>query len=386
MNSPPSSSPPPPPGWSPQGGTIPPVGAGPRPIMHMPVMAGPTPVVVQVKAKSGGLTRAVMFVLGLALFAGAFVVGIIVGVGGMLAGAEYNSMVLQEPYRRGGAQEVAIVPIVGEIDDRQAAFVHAAVEHILDESNFSGVILRVDSPGGAVAPSDQIWHEVERLKNAGLPVIASYGGMAASGGYYVSCGADAIVAEETCITGSIGAIGQVLTFSEAMQKIGVQPVTVVSSGSPEKDVANDPFRPWTEKDKQTVRLMLDAAYSVFFDRVKAGRIQVIKDISSLRSVADGRVFTAKQALENGLIDSIGYLDDAIAQLETRCGIPSGRANVIMLQQPPSLFGDGLLGLSRGGLGSTDTSPLPAAAAALNGESLRKMLNELSSPRVMYLMH
>jgi protease-4 len=344
-------------------------------------MGPPQQVVVQVKTKSGGFARAIMFVLGLALFAAAFLCGIIVGVGGMLAGAEYNSMVLQEPYRAGGGNALAILPIVGEIDDRQAAFVHAAVDEILEEDKFSGVILRVDSPGGAVSPSDQIWHDVERLKKAGLPVMASYGGLAASGGYFVSCGADSIIAEETCITGSIGAIGQVLTFGEAMQKIGVQPVTVVASGSPEKDVANDAFRAWTDKDKQTIRLMLDAAYETFASRVKAGRSKTIKDAAALRTVADGRVFTARQALQNGLVDGIGYLDDVIVQMETRCGIPTGRANVLLLSKPPTLFGDGLIGLAR----QVDLAQ-PQISLPLDGESLRKSLNQLSSPRVMYLMH
>jgi protease IV len=356
--------------------------------MHMPMMAGPTPVVVQVHAKSGGLTRAILFVLGLALFAGAFVFGIMIGVGAMLAGAEYESVVLEETYRSGSGQSVAIVPIVGEIDDAQASFVHAAVDDIINSGGrFAGVILRVDSPGGGVSASDQIWHDIERLKGAGYPVIASFGGVAASGGYYVSCGADAIVAEQTCITGSIGVIAQVLTFGETMQKIGVQPVTIVASGSPEKDVANDAFRPWNDKDRQTIRVMLDSAYDTFFDRVKKGRANVIKDTSALRTIADGRIYTTKQALESGLVDSMGYLDDAIAQMETRCGISSGRANVIMLHEPPSFFGDGLFGMARQGVHARTQTRTPAPALpALDGESVRRMLSELSSPRVMYLMN
>lgn len=343
----------------------------------------PHPVVVHVQAKSGGLTRAIMLMLGLVLFAMVFIVGVFIGIGGMLAGAEYNKMVLQQPWRDGTGRTIAIIPIEGAIDERQAAFVRAAADEVIKSRAFAGVILRVDSPGGGVSASDQIWHDVERIKKAGYPVVASFGGVAASGGYYVSCAADAIVAEQTCITGSIGVIAQVLTFSEAMSKVGIQPVTMVASGSPEKDTANDPFRAWTEKDRQSIRLMLDSAYDVFYSRVKAGRNKVIASDEALRAVANGSIFTAEQALNNGLVDSIGYLDDAIVQMESRCGIATDRAKVVRLSRPPSLFGDGLLGI-------THPEHHDASAVSMDRawspESIRRVMEELSTPRVLYRLH
>lgn len=378
----PPPPPPPPPGW----------GAGqpmPQPRQPMPYApyAPPQPVIVQVQPKHGGFGRAVMFVFGLTLFLGVFIVGIfvgigmLVGVGSMIAGTEYQSVVIQEQYRHGSGRALAIIPIEGEIDDRMAEFVHSAVDEVINSSKFAGVILRVDSPGGGVSASDQIWHEIDRLKKSGYPVIASYGGMAASGGYYVSCGADSIVAEQTCITGSIGVIAHVLTFGGTMEKIGVQPVTLVASGSPEKDTANDMFRAWNDKDKQSLRVMLDAAYETFFDRVKTGRASVITDVAALRSIANGSVYTAQQAQKNGLVDSIGYLDDAIAQMEKRCSIPAGRADVTMLRWPwPSIFS--LFGAAHhGGHASAQAS----SESGFDAQTLRKTLDDLGTPRVMYLM-
>ena len=127
------------------------------------------------------------------------------------------------------------------------------------------------------------------------------------------------MAEETSITGSIGVIAQVLTFEGLMDKVGVKPVTLVATGSPEKNVANDMFRTWDDADKAKIRLMLDSAYATFNQRVKAGRGKVITDPTKIDALANGSIYTAKQAKDSGLIDGIGYLDNAIAQAETLGG-------------------------------------------------------------------
>lgn len=353
-----SPTPPPPPPPPP-----PPRGPQPQP-----------PQVVQVVARSGGFTQAVILVLALFLFAAVFFTGITFGVIGMLAAGQVDDVVLERNIRDGGTQRIAILPVNGAIDDDQARFVRAAVAHILDDSSIEGVVLRVDSPGGGVAPSDQIWHEVGRLQRARLPVVASFGGVAASGGYYVACATDHIVAEPTCITGSIGVIAQVLTVESLMAKIGVEPVTMVASGSPEKDVANDIMRAWTEADRSKVQTILDAAYGVFNARVAAGRVRALPDPAAVDAVANGSIFTAEQALANGLVDQIGYLDDAIAVAEQRAGILSGRAEVVELTLPPSLFSaNGILGQA-------------PSSRAIDAESIRMMLHELMTPRAMYLLH
>ncbi len=330
------------------------------------------PQVVYVAAKSGGLTRAILTMLGLFLFAGVFIIGLTLGIVIMIAGASYENVVLRETYRSGGASKVAIIPVEGVIDDAQAEFVHAAVKDVLSDSSIAAVVLRVDSPGGGVTASDQIWYEVKRMQDAGLPVVASYGSVAASGGYYVSCAADHIMAEETTITGSIGVIAQILTMEGLMDKVGVEPVTLVATGSPEKDVANNMFRSWNDADKAKIRAVLDAAYTTFNTRVRDGRQHVITDASQIDSVANGSIYTARQAQENGLIDSIGYLDDAIAQAETLGNVPAGRATVIRIRKPPTLFGDFMFAARQ------QRQPLDA-------DQVRSFVNDLASPRVMYLM-
>lgn len=371
---PPPSGPyrPQPPAQPPYGYASPPPPPPPPPYPYYQ----PPPQQLHITAKSGGFTRAVVFMAAMFLFIGVFVAGIILGVGAMLAGSSVDSVVLEEPYQHGGGARIAVIPIEGIIDGSMSVFARDAVDHAI-EKNFDAVILRVDSPGGGVASSDRIWYEIERLKKAGVPVVASYGGIAASGGYYVSCGADHIMAEPTCITGSIGVIAQVLTLEGLMTKIGIEPITLVATGSPRKDVANDIFHSWTEEDRQTVVQMLDAAYVTFVDRVAAGRATTLPSAETVQLLADGSIFTAAQASGNGLIDSVGYLDDAIRHVETMSlRKAAGSADVVFLRYPPPLFGDGLLMQARQG---------GSGAAALDGERLRTLANELAAPRLMYLM-
>ncbi|MEE8154021.1 MAG: signal peptide peptidase SppA [Phycisphaerales bacterium] len=331
------------------------------------------PQVVHVVAKSGGLSRALMFVLGLFLFAGVFVVGLTIGLTMMFAISNVPTAILEEVYRDGDRNNVAVIPIVGIIESGKAAYVRSAVDYALQQSNIRAIVLRVDSPGGGVTSSDQIWYEIERLKKAGLPIIASYGGVAASGGYYVSCGADEIVAEPTCITGSIGVIAQIFTFEGLMDKVGIEPVTLVATGSPEKNTANDLFRSWNDKDRQKILTMLDAAYDTFNQRVKDGRKTAITDAATIDALADGSIFTAQAAVANGLVDRIGYLDDAITRAETAAGLRVGSSTVVYLRQPPS-FSDMLMAHEQ-----------PRPASLLDADTIRSFVNDLGSPRVMYLM-
>ena len=138
------------------------------------------PQVVQVVAKPGGFWRAMSIIAGLFLFGAVFIVGIVMGIAVMVAGANYDTVIVPEPYRNGDDRyTVAVIPVEGVIDERQAEFVRAAVDYALDDSSIRAVVLRVDSPGGGVTPSDQIWYEINRLKKQGMPVVASYGGVAA---------------------------------------------------------------------------------------------------------------------------------------------------------------------------------------------------------------
>jgi protease-4 len=367
MDQTPRPTPPPPPPGSPA-----PVAAAPAPV------AGVTSIRLQ--PAPAGLGRIIAGVItGVAAVAAVFVIGmgagvVLIGVLGLaLGGGTLDQAVLWSTYRRGGSSTVAIVPVKGVIDGRRAEFVRLAVRDVLANSSVKAVVLRVDSPGGGVTASDEIWFEVERLRGAGLPVIASYGSVAASGGYYVSCAADFIMAQETCVTGSIGVIAQILTFDGLMDKVGVEPVTLVARRSPRKSVANDVFRAWTEEDRTQVLGMLDTAYDIFNARVSAGRSTVITDPERLDAIANGSIFGAQAALDSGLIDGIGYLDDAIARAEQAAGLATGSATVRRLSERPSLFG---MPLVRAG---DDRNPL------FDPERLRTFVNDLGRVRLMYLM-
>ncbi len=334
----------------------------------------PVPQVVHIRSRPGGLWTALGLVVGLCVFGFIFVLGIALGIIGTIASSSAETVILEQTYRDGRQGKIMILPIQGIIDDRQARFARAAVDHILDDRAVSGVVLRVNSPGGGVTASDEIWYEVNRLRQRNVPVVASYGGLAASGGYYISCATDYIIAQETSITGSIGVIAQIFTMEGLMDKVGIEPVTLVATGSPEKAVGNYIFRQWDEHDQQRILTMLDAAYDIFNRRVRDGRGHVITEDTTFDRMADGSIYTAQQALEGGLIDGIGYLDDAIAHIEQMASLTAGRAEVVRLSEPPRLFG----GMMRG-------SAATQRPDLFDADAIRGLVNDFSAPRVMFLM-
>jgi protease-4 len=339
---------------------------------------------VQVVERRAGFGRSLTaFITSLGALGAVFMLGIgatllmLVVLGVWIGGSSFDEFVLWRNYRTAGARQIAVIPVRGVIDGTQVSFVRACVDQVLAQSSVDAVVLRVDSPGGGVTASDQIWNELGRLKrDRSLPVVASFGGVAASGGYYVACDSDHIVAERTCVTGSIGVMAQILTMGGLMDKVGIEPVTLVASDSPRKGVANDTFREWSDEDRAQVIMMLDNAYEIFHERVRDGRAEVITDEARLAEIANGSVFTATQAKDAGLIDGIGYLDDAIAEAERRAGIGTGQATVRVLQRRPTLF-EGLP-LARGA--GRSVLDLPDA------DSVRSLMNELGSVKLMYLMH
>ena len=361
---------------------------------------------MEVVARRGGLGQAVILVLTLGLIISAFVVGLVFGAVAALAPQQGTGLPLESVVREGnGDDRIAVIAVEGAIDGQASDEVARAVAHVLADSRFKSVVLRVDSPGGAVSPSDRIWRDIERLRTAGLPVVASYGGVAASGGVYISCSADHIVCEPTGMTGSVGVIASVLTFEGLMEKVGVQPVTIVASGSPKKDDANDLYRTWDSSDRAVVQGMLDRSYNIFVDRVMTGRTGKASDPNELRASLDGRVFGAEEAKSIGLIDSIGYLDDAIAEAERQAGLAAASAVVVRLFEPAPFFGNGLLGVRANGTATAagDGGPLDVLAGFVGSrqagvaspgsasterdlDRVRSLMTELARPRIEYRLH
>jgi len=172
------------------------------------------------------------------------------------------------------------------------------------------VILRIDTPGGEVTASDIIYHEILRFKErTGRPVLGLMMSVAASGGYYVASACDLIMAHPSTLTGSIGVISVFPNVESLMAKVGVK-VNVIKSG-PAKD-SGSPFRDMTEEEKTVFQGVIDEYYDGFLEVVARNRKDKIPP-EKLRSIADGRVYTASQALKLGLIDAVGYFDDAFGQ-------------------------------------------------------------------------
>ncbi len=183
------------------------------------------------------------------------------------------------------------------------------------------VILRIDTPGGEVTASDIVYHEILRFKErTGLPVVGLMMGVAASGGYYVASACDVIMAHPSTLTGSIGVISIFPSVESLMSKVGVK-VNVIKSG-PAKD-SGSPFRDMTDEERKVFQGVIDEYYEGFLAVVARGRKDKIP-ADRLRAIADGRVYTAPQALKLGLIDAVGYFDDAFGKARALSALKSAR--------------------------------------------------------------
>jgi signal peptide peptidase SppA len=260
----------------------------------------------------------------------------------LLVGRDSNILPthLSEKYVAGDitptADKVAIVEVEGMIFSDTVDHALKQLRQARDDSHVKAVVLRVDSPGGTVSGSDRIWREVEVLKLKGKPVVASMGGMAASGGYYVSAGADTIIAEPTTFTGSIGVITEFPHVQGLLEKVGVE-VDTLTTG-PWKDSPSY-FRSMSEAERKRWHEVLNHSYERFVRVVAQGRKLPLADV---KAAADGRVYTADEAVKLKLVNRIGYLDDAINEAKSRASLTAAR--VIRYAKPIS-FSDVMGGLS-----------------------------------------
>ncbi len=176
------------------------------------------------------------------------------------------------------------------------------------DKSIAGILIRINSPGGATAPSQEIYHEVLRLKDANKPIVVSMGDMAASGGYYVASPARCIFADPGTLTGSIGVILTVPLYKDLASKIGVQ-IRTLKAGK-FKDIANN-YRAMSNGEEQILQSLLDDTHDQFINDVAKARGI---DRDSIKNIADGRIFTGRQAQTLGLVDSLGGYLDALSYL------------------------------------------------------------------------
>lgn len=224
-----------------------------------------------------------------------------------------------------GGPKVALVEITGVITDSKE--VTDQLERHLQNPTVRAFLIRIDSPGGGVAASQEIYEELLKVRQVhGKPVVASMGSLAASGGYYVASAADRILANPGTITGSIGVLMQIPNFTELLQRIGVRSV-VIKSGV-YKDLASA-TRELTPEERRILQSVLDDVHDQFIQAVADGRRIERRRVEHL---ADGRIFSGRQAQELGLVDELGDLQDALARAGALAGIP-GVPPVTQIERP-----------------------------------------------------
>lgn len=216
-------------------------------------------------------------------------------------------------------RKVGLVEIIGAIDDPEPAV--EQLERMRRDSSVRAVVVRLDSPGGGVAASQEIYEALRKIHEDGKPVIASMGGVAASGAFYVACAADSIVANPGTLTGSIGVILSFPNTEALFRKVGIK-LEVVKTGK-FKDVGSM-WRAMTPEEQKLLEDVLNNVYDQFIDAIADGRDLDREDILPY---ADGRIFSGDQAQTYGFVDRMGDLNDAI-QLAAEMGGIKGRPTVV----------------------------------------------------------
>ncbi len=270
---------------------------------------------------------------------------------------------------RTAGDKVAIVTVAGAIMGGDG-FARAQLDFVADDPTVKAIVLRIDSPGGTVSGSDEIHNCLTKLiAGRKLPVVVSMGGLAASGGYYVAMAnggrEDCIFAEPATLTGSIGVIIPHFDVSEALGKIAIRDDSIASGPlkqmlSPTKDRTPEV----AEQERKILQSLVDAMFARFKSIVKGGRPKL--DDAAIDAVATGQIFTAEQARDAGLVDRIGFLEDAVDRAVAIAGLTKDTARVVKYTKPKAILDEVLGGQSPG--------------ASLSLEAFA----ELATPRAWYL--
>lgn len=225
--------------------------------------------------------------------------------------------------------KIGVITIEGPIKD--SGPVLSQLVQFRKDRRIKAIVLRIDSPGGGVGPSQEIYREVRRTRRT-KRVIASLGSLAASGGYYVASAADRIVANPGTITGSIGVVMEFFRLENLMEKIGID-FEVLKSGE-FKDIGS-PHRKMTQREKELVKGLISDIQRQFVDAVARGRGL---EIQQVQEIADGRILSGAQAKDLGLVDSLGNFQDALDLAKKMSGI-KGEAKVVYPKRPKGRFWD-----------------------------------------------
>lgn len=228
----------------------------------------------------------------------------------------------------GRGEKVGVVEIVGVIADARETL--EQLKRFREDDDIKAIVIRVDSPGGVVGPSQEIYRAVARTRTV-KNVVASMGAVAASGGYYAVAGADGIVANPGTITGSIGVIMEYTNFQDLLDKIGLTPVVIKSGAF--KDTGS-PMREMKPEEEALLKDFVDSLHEQFVSAIAEGRRL---DIEKVRQLADGRIYTGEKAKDLGLVDRIGNLEDAVEWAGRLAGIEGEIATVYPPKRRMSLL-------------------------------------------------
>jgi protease-4 len=244
---------------------------------------------------------------------------------------------------RTAMEKIAIIDVSGAIMDGEDSFAKRQIDRVKEDSSVVGVVVRINSPGGTVTGSDYIFHHLKRLKaerskEEPFPLIVSMGSICASGGYYVAMSVgdekNAIFAEPTTWTGSIGVIIPHYDLSHTLEYIGAEDDSIVSG--PLKQMGS-PTKPMTEAERKVLQELVDESFNGFKEIVVSGRPKFKEDTKALETVTTGQIFTAKQALDRGLVDKIGFVEDAITRVAELAGKKTDGLRCVKYEKPPSLI-------------------------------------------------
>lgn len=365
-------APPPPPG----GGAGGPAGGYPPP-GFVPPGYRPPPMFYPPPPPRGGIGRAILLTFLFLLLAGSILLNFLL-VGALVMGDAMDHGINQNVLRAGeSSQQVAVIPIDGVITDETRAKFDAAMNRVEEEKSVKALVLEIDSPGGEVTPSDEMYARILKFKqdHPGIPVAASMRAMAASGAYYAACGADHLVAEETTITGSIGVLWPRYNVADLMNKWGVKDTTIISTGTPFK-AAGSPLQTSDPQTEKYLQGLVDSAFKRFKSVVVASRASNLKP--GIDGIANGKAYTAQEALENGLIDQIGYLDSAVNWAASTAHLAN--PNVVRYEQRITL-------LDRLPFVQSQLGRFKSQGVNINGVNVnldRQTIESVTHPRMMYL--
>ncbi len=249
----------------------------------------------------------------------------------LVAGMSLGKIITPAPDSRAGNAVIGVIEVNGVIagdatstllsgtTGASSQQIMESIRQAAEREDIKAVVLRVNSPGGTTAASQEIAIELDRLRESGKPIVTSMSDTCASGGYWIACSTNHLVANAGTLTGSIGVIMELTNLQGLYEKIGLDSITFKSGEFKDMGSAT---RPVTEAERKLFEEMIADNYEQFFAQVFNGRQGKISE-ETLREIADGRVLTGKQALELGLVDSLGNYYDAIQIAEEIAGLPAG---------------------------------------------------------------